>query len=76
MVAVHKATPKNVEFVLKENSERRRKGKPVFAQRPVEWVILSQGRALKRVRYAENQDDNDAEGARAHIRISIIKPSR
>ena len=43
LVAVHRATPRNVEFVSSENSERQRKGKPVFVPQPVEWVMLSQG---------------------------------
>ena len=60
MVAVHRA-PKNVEFALKQNSGRQRSEKPVFAPQPVEWVMLPQERALKRVRFAENQDDNNAE---------------
>ena len=59
MVAVHKVTPKNVEFAFKENSRRQRMEKPVFALQPVEWVIT--GRALKRVRFAENRDDDNAE---------------
>ena len=35
--------PKNVEFALKEKSGRQRKGKPVFAPQPVEWVMLPRG---------------------------------
>ena len=58
-MAVHRATPKNVEFALKENSRRQRMEKPVFALQPVEWVITV--RALKRVRFAENGDDDNAE---------------
>ena len=46
MVAVHRATPKNVEFALKENSGRQRRRKPVIAPQPVEWVMLPRGRAL------------------------------
>ena len=50
-----KATPKDVEFALKENSGRQRRGKPVFAPQRVEWVMFPRGRALKRVRFAEDK---------------------
>ena len=36
-------TPKNVEFVLREKSGRRRKGKRVFVLQPVDWVMLPRG---------------------------------
>ena len=39
-VVVHKATPRNVEFVSREKSGRQRKGKLVFVLQPVEWVML------------------------------------
>ena len=55
---MHWATPKNVEFALKENSGRQRRGKSAAASRVGDDPT---GRALKRVRFAENQDDNDAE---------------
>ena len=50
-LAVHKATPKNVEFALEEKSGRQRREKRVFVPQPVE-LDAPTGRALKRVRFA------------------------
>ena len=40
VVAVHRATPRSVEFASREKSGRQRRSRPVFVPQPVEWVTL------------------------------------
>ena len=61
MVAVHRATLKNLEFALKENSRKTEEGKARLRAAASRVGDTITGRALQRVRFAENQDDNDAE---------------
>ena len=61
VVVVYKATLSNVESALKDNSGKPRRGEPVFALQPVQWGEAPTGRALKRVRFAENRVDDSAE---------------
>ena len=64
MVDAHRVTLRNVELVSRECPGKRKKGKPVFTLQPLGLVTLPRGvhwRALKRVRFAADRVDDNAE---------------
>ena len=61
VVVVHKVTLRNVEFVLKESSGKTEEGKARLRAAASRAGDASTERALKRVRFAENGDDDNAE---------------
>ena len=61
VVAVHRATPKNAEFALKGELRKTEEEKARLRAAASRVGDTLTGRALKRVRFAEDQDDNNAE---------------
>ena len=72
---MHRAAPKNVEFALKEKLRKKEEGKARLRAAASGVGDAPTGRALKRVRFAENQDHDNVEVPETLSEsVSTIKP--